>query len=299
MNFKSLKKVVFGLMACIMLLCMSGVSVVQAKGVSADTYLKKMNKAFSKVKSYDVKYSFPIDMSLVVKVDEYEQKTDSVITTKINQTVVNSPKLMAKTTLTQTSKEGDTTVKNTKKIYLKTDSDDNVVAYAFLNDIKTPNKMILSASDVSSLIKSADTSALLNTKVVNKNYNLNGKKVIKLTAEVNCKNMTDLVKSLPSDTSDVEGNDKFIDDLLSNLENKTIKFTYYIDKKTYLPVKITSDLGSFLEEYMNSLLTSLNASMGDDTVSVSSKVTMNKASTTMTFSGFNKTKTIKFPSSCK
>ena len=144
-------------MACIILLCMSGVSIVQAKGVSADTYLKKMNKALSKVKSYDVKYSFPMDMSLVVKVNEYEQKTDSVITTKINQTVVNSPKLMAKTTLTQTSKEGDTTVKNTEKIYLKTDSDDNVVAYAFLNDIKTPNKMMLSASEVSSLIKSADT----------------------------------------------------------------------------------------------------------------------------------------------
>lgn len=65
MNFKSLKKkVVFSLMVCAMLLCVSGGTVVQAKGVSAETYLKKMNKAFSKVKSYDVKYSFPLDMSL-------------------------------------------------------------------------------------------------------------------------------------------------------------------------------------------------------------------------------------------
>ena len=177
-----------------------------------------------------------------------------------------------------------------------------------MTSVSTVNAATASASDylkqMNQVIQSVDVSMLTNAKIIDKNYTLNNKKVMKISAELTGSSLKKAMKNLlkmdglPQD----EEVQKLTEQLLDFSKVKPVKYIYYIDPKTNLPVKCTADMKDFLDTYMQSMLTNLlNSDLmkTEETTSMDIKVNVTKANMSITYTDYNQTKEIKFPSSCK
>ena len=81
----------------------------------------------------------------------------------------------------------------------------------------------------------------------------------------------------------------------SNL--KSVNATIWLDKKTYLPVKITTDMTAFMNSYMT-ILTQPIQDMGVDGAT-DVNLSYTKAVATQTYTNYNKAANFKFPKACK
>lgn len=305
MNLNHLKrKLVSGLLAGTLLLGMTGVSTVNAATSSASDYLKQMNKSLSKVESYTAKQTMPLDYSMTMKMDKQKKSTKLKTTTTSTQTTINKPDFKANAvTKISTNIDGEKQT-TAQKMYMKKDKKGNIICYSFFDDSKTPIKTTVKASQMNQVIQSVDVSMLTNAKIIDKNYTLNNKKVMKISAELTGSSLKKAMKNLlkmdglPQD----EEIQKLTEQLLDFSKVKPVKYIYYIDPKTNLPVKCTADMKDFLDTYMQSMLTNLlNSDLmkTEETSSMDIKVNVTKANMSITYTDYNQTKEIKFPSSCK
>ena len=75
-----------------------------------------------------------------------------------------------------------------------------------------------------------------------------------------------------------------------------IKVNIWIDQKTYLPIKVSTDMTAFMNGYMELLIQSLKVE-GEDVADLEMSYT--KASSTVTYSKYNKAADFKIPKACK
>ena len=75
-----------------------------------------------------------------------------------------------------------------------------------------------------------------------------------------------------------------------------IKVNIWIDQKTYLPIKVSTDMTAFMNGYMELLIQSLKVE-GEDVADLEMSYT--KASSTVTYSKYNKATDFKIPKACK
>ena len=303
MNFSSIKKkLVSGLLVGTLLFSFGGATTAEA-ATSASEYLSQMNKALEKVKSYSIKQTMPMDMSMTAKAGDETQTMQMTLRTTSTQKTINKPKFKSKTVTKQTTTIDGQKTSTTQKVYIKKDKKGNLLSYTFIDNDKKPTKMNIDASQMNQLMKTINTDMLTNAQIIDDNFTLNKKNVVKLSAELDSSQLSKVTNELLNmgDISQLdEETQSFMTQLLDFSNVKPITFVYYIDKNTNLPVKCTADMADFLETYTQSVLTTmLNSELIGTDESMSMDIDVKKADVTVLYSNYNKVKDFKLPSSCK
>lgn len=139
-------------------------------------------------------------------------------------------------------------------------------------------------------LKSIDTDIYSNTRIVKKNVKVNKVNAVQISAEISGK---DLGNAMTEFFSGLGLGDEFSFDT-SALQ--PIKVNIWIDQKTYLPIKVSTDMTAFMNGYMELLIQSLKVE-GEDVTDLEMSYT--KASSTVTYSKYNKATDFKIPKACK
>ena len=100
-------------------------------------------------------------------------------------------------------------------------------------------------------LKSIDTDIYSNTRIVKKNVKVNKVNAVQISAEISGK---DLGNAMTEFFSGLGLGDEFSFDT-SALQ--PIKVNIWIDQKTYLPIKVSTDMTAFVNDYMELLVQSL------------------------------------------
>lgn len=140
-------------------------------------------------------------------------------------------------------------------------------------------------------LKSIDTDIYSNTRIVKKNVKVNKVNAVQISAEISGK---DLGNAMTEFFSGLGLGDEFSFDT-SALQ--PIKVNIWIDQKTYLPIKVSTDMTAFVNDYMELLVQSLEMEGEEDTTAL--KMNYTKASSTVTYSKYNKAADSKIPKACK
>ena len=139
-------------------------------------------------------------------------------------------------------------------------------------------------------LKSIDTDIYSNTRIVKKNVKVNKVNAVQISAEISGKDLGDAMTEI---FSGLGLGDEFSFDT-SALQ--PIKVNIWIDQKTYLPIKVSTDMTAFMNGYMELLIQSLKVE-GEDVADLEMSYT--KASSTVTYSKYNKATDFKIPKACK
>ena len=139
-------------------------------------------------------------------------------------------------------------------------------------------------------LKSIDTDIYSNTRIVKKNVKVNKVNAVQISAEISGKDLGDAMTEI---FSGLGLGDEFSFDT-SALQ--PIKVNIWIDQKTYLPIKVSTDMTAFMNGYMELLIQSLKVE-GEDVADLEMSYT--KASSTATYSKYNKATDFKIPKACK
>lgn len=282
MDYKSVsRKIVAATMAMALAFCsFGGVTTVDAATISAKQYITKMAKAQKKAKSYELSQSTSMKMSCAGEtVSEKVSQKETVFTKPLKA------KAVVKTTINSNKAKTET-------LYLKETKQGKVVEYT-TTDGKNFDKVEISKKTLDSIIKSSGNGSFSNAKIIKNSVKVNGKNTVQISVEVTGKDLESMMSALgvPSDAI----NSTTID--YSKLPS--IKGTYWIDKKTYLPVKISVDMKAFMSEMMTMYYTAMYEQLGQNDIDLSSLVNVKEAKITTVYSNFNKAKSFSIPKSCK
>lgn len=285
MNYKSVsRKIVAATMAMALAFCsFGGVTTVDAATISAKQYIAKMTKAQKKVKSYELTQKSSTKMI-------YSGQTVSETTTE-KETVFTKP-LKAKITVTSIVNSNGVSQKQHKIVYLKETKSGKVAEYTS-KDGKTFDKVEVNKEALNSVIQASGDGSFSNAKIVKNNVKVNGKNTVKISVEVTGKDLQNMMSSLGVSSDAI--NSTAID--YSKLPS--IKGTYYIDKKTYLPVKITVDTKAFMNKMLTLCDTAMYEQLGGENIDVSSMIKIKDSKISTVYTKFNKAKNFSIPKSCK
>lgn len=278
---KKMKKRVktFALAATLILCTLVNVVPAHAAGVSADQYLKKMTKAANKVKSYEA-------TTTTVQNAITNGETANVKT--VQKVISFSEPMKAKAVSTTYMKVDGESSKQKTIMYLKKNSKGKTITYVSL-DGKKYYKMDMSGIEDS--LKSIDTDIYSNTRIVKENVKVNKVNAVQISAEISGKDLGDAMTEI---FSGLGLGDEFSFDT-SALQ--PIKVNIWIDQKTYLPIKLSTDMTAFVNDYMELLVQSLEMEGEEDATAL--KMNYTKASSTVTYSKYNKAADFKIPKACK
>lgn len=281
---KKLKKSLMAafLTAAMVLCTFAGTVPTDAATLTADQYLKKMTQASAKVKSYEV--TTTTVQNMIADGDKMNVKTV--------QKVISFVKPMkAKGVSTTTMNVDGKRSKAKSYTYIKQNAKGRIISYVSL-DGKKYDKMDMS-SYVDSL-SSIDTGMYSNAKIVKENVKVNNVNTIQISAQITGEDLGKAMSTVFSAIGMGSGSDSAAIDY-SNL--KSVNATIWVDKKTYLPVKITTDMTAFINSYMTILTQSMQDMGVDGATDVNLSYT--KAVAIQTYTNYNKAANFKFPKACK
>lgn len=265
------KKMMAGLLLVAMTLCTLGtVTPADAATLSAKQYLVKMDKVTAKAKSYEMTQTTTLKMS--------SQGQDMTLKTTSKQIVFQNP-IKAKAVATSTIKGAGMDSSSKVVTYLKEDSKGNVSQYISIDGSDYEE------TDVTELYETADNTKAnealyASAKIVKKSVKVNKINTVQISAKLTGDAMADTLAQLGISGEDMEALGVDFSTL------KPIKVTIWIDKKTYQPVKMTTDMKDFLKSYTEAMYKEMGV---DSTDSYST------AKTTTTYKNFNKAKKFSFP----
>ena len=244
-----------------------------AATLNAKQYLNKMTKATNKVASYEM------TTNVVQNATMEGQAVDTKAVSK--QTVFTKP-IKSKSVTTTTISGAGISGKTKTTTYVKQNAKGKIYAYTSTDGSKYEKvNMTSMADDLGSL----DIQTYSNAKIVKKNVKVNKIKTVQISAEVKGSDLGEILAAAGlGSTEDGE-------DAIDYSELASVNVTIWVDKKTYLPVKVSTDMTEFLNSYMTILYQSLG--MEDMSVDYS------KATSTVTYTKFNNAKNFTFPKACK
>lgn len=264
-------------MACILTAAMAvctfaTVTPANAATPTAKQYITKMGKAVKKANSYELKQTSKMTGSMMGQ---------SVDVTETQKQIYFKKPAKIKTVATSKSTAYGTSTTTKSVSYAKKASDGHYYLYQSSNG-GAYTKMDI--TDLTSQTLNWDASSYSSAKIVKNNVKVSGINTVQISAKVKGKALGEIFGQLG------------LGDLFSQVgidfsTMKPIKVTLWIDKKTYRPVKIKSDSTDFINDYMETLYSSMGMSGYGGTYS--------KLVATTTYSKFNKATNFKIPSSCK
>lgn len=263
---------IFAMLVMIMM-SVSGLNLESSKAaeLSADECVSRMNDALEDVKSYEL--TTKTSVSMEVNGDDLSNVTT------ISMKCFTDPVKSKVTTKTVSTKNGKS---KTSKAYSYTNTvDGKVFYYTSLNNKLFLKKELDNSLDGVETLLSNDS---MKATIIDSDTKVNGKKAIKLSIAVNGNDLGNSMESFIDSATNIFTGNKSDDD--------AIKITCYIDKATYLPIKMSADVTDFV----NNLCSSVTNTLKD-------KVDMNVAfkdlSVSMSYKNFNKVKNFKLPKGCK
>ncbi len=257
------KKLIALMMAAVFVWLSAASTPVEAKELTASQIMKKAAATSSKIKNYTSKTDIAITMKY--------NGTPYAIKLMQKMNYIKKP-FKAKSEITvqvQGEKQKATCyfVKKGSKVYTYEKSGGKWTKS--LLDEQGGNLLI--NSDPGAAVKS-NLKGLKNVKLKNKNAKVSGRKAYVITADIA------LDKIAQIDNTDI------ID--LSQFEGKKLTVTYWIDKKTYYPLKCSIDMKGFYQTFMG-------------VFAGSEDLQITKCSASVTYSKINKTSSLKLPSGVK
>lgn len=253
------------LMAAMAVCTVANVTPASAATLTAKQYLAKMEKAYAKAKSSEVTQTMTLTGSIA----------GQDVTTKMTAKQITFQKPVKSKAVTTTTVKGAGVSQSSKSVvYIKEDSKGNIYEYVSTDgsDYKETDVTDLysSASDI-------DVSLYSGAKIAKKSVKVNKINTVQISAKITGADMADVLAALGMGGEEIAGMD--VD--LSSLS--PIKVTLWIDKKTYRPVKVTTDMKAFFNSYYKSIY------------GAESNVSYSVAKSTTTYKNFNKATKFKFP----
>ena len=271
---KALKKQQIAILLLLTILCTAFTALipVNAATLSAQQYLEKMDVAVRNLKSYD--FTQTTDQKMVMEGQIIQNKTVE------KQNVYNNPLKIKSVTDTTTVLAGMSS-KNQAVAYLTKDADGLLWKYISTNGSGYQKTGILNYTN---LVRGMDVSMYSDAKIVKKKVKVNRVNTVQISAQVRGSDVVKLLEQL--------GMSKEINTSAAIDYNTlpAIKVTYWIDKKTYRPIKSAVDLKAFMNAYMSALYQKL----GQDLTLVYSQ-----AKATITYKNFNKATVFTIPQECR
>lgn len=275
------KRMMAALLTAAMVICtFANVAPASAATLTAKQYLSKMEKATSKLKSYEMTQTTVQNMA----VDGQQTNSKSV-----QKTIAFTDPLKAKAVTTTTTKSEGTTSKQKTTVYMKQNAKGKILAYVSL-DGKTYDKMDMSS--MADSLTSLGLDSYSDAKIVKKNVKVNKINTVQVSAQISGADMGSVFDEMG--LSSLLGSDESIDYSLVSPINVTV----WIDKKTYLPVKMTEDTTDFVNSFMKLLLQSMTSD-DEEADAALTDITVSKSTTTVTYSNFNKATKFTIPKACK
>ena len=275
-----MKNVMKKVMACLLMAVMV-VSVLgngaqaSAASLTAKQYLAKMEKAYSKAKSFESTQTTTMVLSSMGQTATTKQTTKMTTSTKMT-TFKDPIKQKQVTTSTQTGQSSSKSVS-----YLKEDADGKIYMYSSTDGSEYEKLDVTELfATVSGASSELDVSLYSGAKIVKKTVKVGKVNTVKISASISGKDMADAMELLGFDEETTESLG------VDFKKCKPMKVTVYIDKKTYRPVKMVMDQKNFVNSMM-------------DSMGMGSLMKCEKATTTMTYKNFNKAKDFSLPAACK
>lgn len=295
---KKIRKRIIAASMALMLACSlpGNLTVANAATLTAKQYLVKMQEAQKKVKSYEMKYSAKMDMSV-------EGESSSMKATS-SQIVFTKP-VKVKSVTKMTATQGGQSKTQTTKTYMK-ESKGKLNEYTSV-DGSAYSKTTIEKDVVDSMMGIIDVQTFSNAKIVKDNVTVDGKKTIQISVEFTGEDMAKAVKKLLEE-SDITAEE--MEEIFSAIDFSSfspIKTTYWIDRKTYLQVKTTvnatgfiTDMFSFvLDTYFQEKINAAGGITGDYDGMTDFSIDVSKATMTVTYKNYNDAKKFLYPKSCK
>ncbi|MBO5246991.1 MAG: hypothetical protein J6B28_06985 [Eubacterium sp.] len=267
---KSMKKrFAAGALAAVMAFCtFANATPVSAKSLTAKQYLTKMQKVIDKAKSYEVTQTIKMKGTTDGVTSESTQKSTEKV-------FLNPIKVKSVQTVTTTGDGSDASQKTVT--YIVEDEDKNITAYIDLDGSGYMEMDMTELYDTASELESPMTSA----KIVKKSEKVNKVDTVKISAKIKAKDIMSSMEALGISAEDMEAYG------IDMSKMSPVKVTVWINKKTYEPVKMVTDMKDFINEFMAILF----EAMGMEDVTA----TYDTYKTTATYKNFNKVKDFKLP----
>lgn len=273
---KSMKKRVMAavLTAVMVIATFANVVPVGAASLTADQYLNKMTKAANKAASYEVK------TNVVQNATTDGQKLN---TKAVSKQIVFVDPMKSKLVTTTTIKGAGLDSKTKTITYVKQNAKGKIYEYISTDGSKYEKMNMTGMVDD---LNGMEIENYSNAKIVKKNVKVNKISTVQISAEVSGADLGEVLAAagLGSTADDTE---------IDYSALKPVKATLWIDRKTYLPVKVSTDMTDFLNSYLPILYQSLG--LGTEDVSVE----YSKAISTATYSNFNHATNFTIPKACK
>ena len=273
---KNMKKRVMAavLTAVMAIATFANATPTSAASLTANQYLNKMTKASNKVKSYEV---------TTTVVQDATTEGQQLKTKAISKQIVFANPIKSKSVTTTTVMGAGLDSKTKTTTYIKQNAKGKIYAYTSTDGSKYTK---INATDMANDLNSMENANYSNAKIVKKNVKINKINTVQISVEISGTDLSEVLAAVVLGSTD---DDTVID--YSTL--KPVKATLWVDRKTYLPVKISTDMTDFL----NSYLPILYYSLGVDDLDLNSEYL--KATSTVTYLNFNNATNFVIPKACK
>lgn len=281
---KMKQKITAGLLMVMMLVVgvCSNVTTADAATLSAKQYLAKMEKAMSKVKSVEMSQSVSVAMKGLGQKVTVKAKGSGNFHFDSAKT-----KYVLKMTISSAGK------KETVPLYMYTKKSGGKLSFYFSVDGKTYESQELGdIDDFRSVMGQVGTINYSKAKIV-KNEKIGKVNTVKISYQITGEDMQSAVNQVGLDKST-------LDEMGFDFSTmKPIKVTYWIDKKTYRPVKCSVDMTNFMSDFFDVLSAAMTEDEQAGFSSTNYDLKCTKAKSTVTYKNFNKAKSFSYPKAVK
>lgn len=283
------KQMTAGLLMVLMLVVsvFGNVTTANAATLSAKKYLAKMEKAYAKAKSVEMKQSTSVTLNTMGQEVVSKVSGSGIVFFKSGKA-----KYVQKVTTIAGGQKSNQTVrmyvkKSKGKLYMYTSSDGKTYEKTKLGNM---NDFTSQLGQVS-----ASTSTYSNAKIVKKHVKIGKADTVQISCRITGKDMQKYLKQVGMDASTLK-------EAGINLSKmKAIKVNYWIDRKTYRPVKCSVDMTAFMSDFLGNLVKAMASEAESESgVSVSDlEMNCTNAKSTVTYKNFNKAKSFSYPKAVK
>ena len=261
------------------------VANANAATLTAKQYLSKMEKAYSKAKSVEMTQSTSVNMKIMGQ--EYTIKVSGSGIIFFNSAKAKYVQKMTTSMLGQKTNQTVTMyVKKSKgKLYMYTSTDGKTYEKTALGDMDDFTSQLGQVS--------TNTSTYSKAKIVKKSVKVGKVNTVQISYSITGEDMQSAVDQAGLDKSALHemGFD------FSTM--KPIKVTYWIDKKTYRPVKCSVDMTDFMSDFLDVYSAAMTEDERAGFSSTNYDLKCTKAKSTVTYKNFNKAKSFSYPKAVK
>lgn len=290
---KMKQRITAGLLMAMMLVVSvcSNVTTEDAATLSAKQYLAKMEKAYSKAKSFEMSQSTSVVMETAG-----QKMTSKVTGSGIFHFDSTKAKYVQKTKTSGFGQKQPQTdrmyVKKSKgKIYIYTSNDKDGKNFT-KSELKGSDDIMAAMGQMS-----VDTSLYSNAKIVDESAKVGKNAAVKISCQITGKTLKKVIKK---NLKKAGLDSSMLDEMGIDLNAmRPIKVYYLIDKKTYRPLKCSVDITAFMNDLFSLSTKGAEEANQSGIFSDSYDMKCTSAKSTVTYKNFNKAKKITYPKGVK